>query len=576
MRESLFFFVLCFFFREGGDKNTGSHPAPSPNPPNPQPAPIPTKNTKIQRYAGLRTNLPREVMSYASLPFTPRAMAAAGVESRDARRFPGHEEVLSYLKAYARHHRLGKHVRFGARVVSAAPVWPAGAGEAGEAAAGEGGAAAERAKVWPRWELKVEEIKSSSSGGNEDGGKGGSHYSETFDALVVCNGHYSATNVPRVPGADAFPGELLHSHNYREPGRFAGLRVLVVGASNSGEDLCREIASVADSVFLSARSWKNSAWADDAAAAASAPFGPRGNIERRGMVSALRGDGSADFEAGARAERLDAVVFATGYRYDFPFLRGSVLPASDDDDEDEEVDDDNKEVEGASGGTAQQRRRRRRSPEEVAAGPLSTEGQRVAPLYGHVFYPPLAPTLSFVGLPWKVVPFPQFELQSRWVARALSGRAAPLPSEAAMRADAASFYRRLAESGVPDRWTHMQGDLQWGYNEWLLEQSDGRPDRQSGRRRSKGEEEETTTTAAAAAARAAKEEEEEYAMKPWRAAMYSATGASKRAHPEDYRDRWEEEEDGGSLAAALEDLAAIEERVAAAEAAAADAAAVGA
>lgn len=30
-----------------------------------------------------------------------------------------------------------------------------------------------------------------------------------------------------------------------------------------------------------------------------------------------------------------------------------------------------------------------------------------------------------------------------------------------MRADAAAFYRRLRDAGVPARWTHMQGDEQW-------------------------------------------------------------------------------------------------------------------
>ena len=48
-----------------------------------------------------------------------------------------------------------------------------------------------------------------------------------------------------------------------------------------------------------------------------------------------------------------------------------------------------------------------------------------------MFPPAYAPTLSFVGLPWKVVPFPQFELQAKWISRALSGRAR-LPTPEAM------------------------------------------------------------------------------------------------------------------------------------------------
>ena len=52
-------------------------------------------------------------------------------------------------------------------------------------------------------------------------------------------------------------------------------------------------------------------------------------------------------------------------------------------------------------------------PNEVVA----TEGRFVRPLYHHIFPPAAAPWLSFVGLPWKVIPFPQFELQAKLIAR---------------------------------------------------------------------------------------------------------------------------------------------------------------
>lgn len=137
----------------------------------------------------------------------------------------------------------------------------------------------------------------------------------------------------------------------------------------------------------------------------------------------------------------------------------------------------------------------------------------MSPLYQHVFPPAVAPTLSFIGLPWKVVPFAQYELQvgrclawffaatkkavlipslehltiqykptqgpnddlatllpavlaaeaikssfpahslcmqAKWVSRVLSGRAA-LPSRRAMEADVAAFYAQLKAIGVPQR-----------------------------------------------------------------------------------------------------------------------------
>lgn len=71
-------------------------------------------------------------------------------------------------------------------------------------------------------------------------------------------------------------------------------------------------------------------------------------------------------------------------------------------------------------------------------------------LYQHIFPPNAAPTLSFVGLPWKVVPFAQYELQAKWIARVLSGRVS-LPSRTAMEADIDHFYATLEREGIPKR-----------------------------------------------------------------------------------------------------------------------------
>ena len=67
----------------------------------------------------------------------------------------------------------------------------------------------------------------------------------------------------------------------------------------------------------------------------------------------------------------------------------------------------------------------------------------------------------------QVVPFPQFELQSRWIAQVLAGRA-QLPSRQDMEAHTAQFYASLDAAGVPTRYTHrMSGALQWEYDRWL-------------------------------------------------------------------------------------------------------------
>ena len=76
---------------------------------------------------------------------------------------------------------------------------------------------------------------------------------------------------------------------------------------------------------------------------------------------------------------------------------------------------------------------------------------RVAPVYRHIFPLSTAPTLSIIGLPWKVVPFPEFEVQAKWIARVLSKRV-QLPSMEAMQEEVQQFYDDLEQQDVPARY----------------------------------------------------------------------------------------------------------------------------
>lgn len=71
---------------------------------------------------------------------------------------------------------------------------------------------------------------------------------------------------------------------------------------------------------------------------------------------------------------------------------------------------------------------------------VDTSRSHVRPLYQHMFHPELRERLSFIGLTFKIVPFPQFELQTKLVARVLSGRTA-LPSAQEMEAWMEAHYR---------------------------------------------------------------------------------------------------------------------------------------
>lgn len=75
-------------------------------------------------YRHLRTNLPREIMGFSDFPFTPPTMglSAAGRFPIDARRFPGHAEVLRYLEAFAERFELHGAVRLNTRVLQVSPL----------------------------------------------------------------------------------------------------------------------------------------------------------------------------------------------------------------------------------------------------------------------------------------------------------------------------------------------------------------------------------------------------------------------------------------------------------------------
>lgn len=198
---------------------------------------------------------------FTDFPFTTEVVR----DSRDARRFCGHAEVLAYLDAFGEFYRLRPHIRYGRRVLRALPLWAdqrdegsgprwrittCAAGHASQVCRCALGAPADwttcmdhllgcrllhhhASHLWQAWREHMDARRQD--------------VEETvFDALVVCNGHYSVPRTPVVAGAGAFPGRQMHSHSYRDARPFAGQTVVVVGAAASGEDIGREVADVAD------------------------------------------------------------------------------------------------------------------------------------------------------------------------------------------------------------------------------------------------------------------------------------------------------------------------------------------
>ncbi len=126
--------------------------------------------------------------------------------------YPSHRELHAYFRDFADHFGLRTGFRFGTEVTRVEP------------AAG-------------RW--SVTRV-------GPDGER-----TSTYDGVIVANGTLSEPNMPTLPGS--FDGELIHTSAYKHASVFAGKRVLIVGAGNSGCDIAVDAVHHAASVDISVR-----------------------------------------------------------------------------------------------------------------------------------------------------------------------------------------------------------------------------------------------------------------------------------------------------------------------------------
>ncbi|KAL0355461.1 UNVERIFIED_CONTAM: Flavin-containing monooxygenase FMO GS-OX-like 9 [Sesamum radiatum] len=231
---------------------------------------------------------------------------------------------------------------------------------------------------------------------------------EVYDAVVVATGHYSQPRLPRIKGMDAWKRRQMHSHIYRVPDPFKNEVVVVVGNSLSGQDISIELVNVAKEIHLSAKSLTISE-------GLSKVISKYHNLHLHPQIESLHEDGRVLFVDGSWII-ADTIIYCTGYSYSFPFLdtKGIVV-----------VDDD-----------------------------------RVGPLYEHTFPPSLAPSLSFIGIPRKIIGFPFFESQAKWIAQLLSGKRR-LPSWDDMMQSIKEFYHSRDVAGIPKHNTHDVANFEY-------------------------------------------------------------------------------------------------------------------
>ncbi|MFT5305081.1 MAG: hypothetical protein ACI89M_000583 [Chitinophagales bacterium] len=123
--------------------------------------------------------------------------------------YPSHREMCAYFKDYAEHFGLYEHYIFNTQVAKTEP-------------------------KGDTWEVTL------------DNGE-----TKIYKGLIIANGTLAHPNIPAFKGE--FTGEMFHSKDYKSSDVFAGKKVLIIGAGNSGCDIAIDAIHRAKKVSMSMR-----------------------------------------------------------------------------------------------------------------------------------------------------------------------------------------------------------------------------------------------------------------------------------------------------------------------------------
>lgn len=345
--------------------------------------------------------------------------------------------IMDYFRTYADHFQLTKHIRFNTKVLQVKQ-------RSDFSHSGQ-------------WDVETE---------NKDGKK----EKHIFDAVMICIGHHCQPNLPLhdFPGIDTFKGKYFHSRDYKTPEEWRDKKAVVLGIGNSGGDIAVELSRVTKQLYLSTRrgAWILNRVGDNGlpfdlffnrvlnSLQNIIPFGlfcrigenllnqrfnhtlynlkPKhrlfsqhptvndelpnrilsGTVQVKPNIRRFQGS-SVEFADGSVVEDVELVVFATGYRFSFPFLASNVASVS----------------------------------------------ENKASLYKYVFPPELdRPTLAIIGLvqPLGAI-MPISEMQARWATRVFKG-CIKLPPVASMLKDVQCKQETMAKRYVPSQRHTIQVD----------------------------------------------------------------------------------------------------------------------
>ncbi|XP_062618681.1 uncharacterized protein LOC134280295 [Saccostrea cucullata] len=351
-------------------------------------------------YNNLRSNLPKELQEFPDFPY-PKEWTSSYITR---------QQCHQYLNMFTDHHKLRPYIRTRTFVRDVRPLKE------------------DQENSLVKWMVTFSPVKKLSE-----------IKTEVFDSVLVCNGHHSEPYTPDIPGMELFEGRMIHSKEFRHEEHFDGLRVAVLGCSYSGEDISMHVAKFAKkgffyfytisepnshkhdfhfSSFLNLENWTSLKYLilqyifnlvyiylKVFACHRRDPkdFRPsfKKEIEQRPPFVHMTKD-FVVFPDGS-SEKVDAVIFCTGYRYSFPFLKDDIIAIQD---------------------------------------------QHVQLIYKHMFHIEYL-NLIFIRIARQFLYFPMYHEMAKLAVLALAGKV-KFPSKDVMRAESeADFQSRLKECNPP-------------------------------------------------------------------------------------------------------------------------------
>ena len=282
-------------------------------------------------YKSLKSNIHQSMMHFPDFDFEAECLES----------HPHHSFVLKYIHYFAHSFDLLRHVKFNCKVTLVTPP--------------------DMNQLPLRWKVCYEHDV---EGSGED----------LFDAVVVCNGHFTAQYIPEIRGLDTTRIPWFHGRSYRTPDRamFDGKLILIVGQGASGRDIGREIFGECANVRI--YHVVHSKFA----------FGSKRNYYFKSFIRRFT-EHSVQFDDGI-VIFPDMAVLCTGYQHHFSFLEHP--------------------------GFLEHPLIRKENGFECT-------GRAINGLYQHLVYPSL-PTILFPGINHGVIPFLHAHFQAKWVAKILS------------------------------------------------------------------------------------------------------------------------------------------------------------